>query len=225
MASNTVYSRSSFPTTDVNTGITHVCIEAISLDHAHPHVFWWSLWLCRWLCLEERIPETRSCTLARSVLGKPSSNFWRGHNDWSTWYTWNWRQNAGKYICKIVLNIRLHHQRCISSRAQGTFVLQEEKLDNNCVHYLNIHRHHEDKLVVPYNPEIAVLWGGLTQHPTCEQAWVWAVLGAIDRSRQLRCSWAATKVRWYGKWSCQLNSFPLTTCWNTERSWRSWTRI
>lgn len=32
-------------------------------------------------------------------------------------------------------------------------------LDNDCVRYLYTRRHQEDTLIVPYNPEIAILWG------------------------------------------------------------------
>ncbi len=33
------------------------------------------------------------------------------------------------------------------------------ELDEDCVRYVYVRRQHEDRSVVPYNPEIAILWG------------------------------------------------------------------
>ena len=35
----------------------------------------------------------------------------------------------------------------------------EECLDDEGIRYLYVHRHKEDTLVVPYNPELCILWG------------------------------------------------------------------
>ena len=34
-----------------------------------------------------------------------------------------------------------------------------EMLDEDCVRYVYVRRHKEDRLVVPYNPELMILWG------------------------------------------------------------------
>ena len=34
-----------------------------------------------------------------------------------------------------------------------------KELDEDNGHYIYVHRQHEDRMVVPYNPEIALLWG------------------------------------------------------------------
>ena len=34
-----------------------------------------------------------------------------------------------------------------------------EELDEDGVRFIYVHREHEDRMVVPYNPEIAILWG------------------------------------------------------------------
>ena len=34
-----------------------------------------------------------------------------------------------------------------------------EELDEDNVHYIYVRRQHEDRMVVSYNPEIALLWG------------------------------------------------------------------
>jgi hypothetical protein len=77
------------------------------------------------------------------------------------------------YLRKLVLRVQMH-QRCVANRCfKGSggktlheckygfpFDLQEkEELDESCVRCLYVRRHEEDKIVVPYNPEIAVLWG------------------------------------------------------------------
>ena len=34
-----------------------------------------------------------------------------------------------------------------------------EMLDEDCVRYIYVRKHEEDRLVVPYNPELMILWG------------------------------------------------------------------
>jgi len=78
------------------------------------------------------------------------------------------------YLRKIVKKMLLH-DRCYPDRCfKGSFgkVLSyckygfpfkipqlAEELDDDDVRYLYIRRHEEDSLVVPYNPELAILWG------------------------------------------------------------------
>lgn len=78
------------------------------------------------------------------------------------------------YLRKLVDNM-LKHKVCYSFRCfKGSHgkVLSKCKygfpfdvphdsvcLDEDRVRYLYVHRHEEDKCVVPYNPEIAILWG------------------------------------------------------------------
>jgi len=40
-----------------------------------------------------------------------------------------------------------------------------EELDEDGVHFIYMRREHEDRMVVPYNPEIAILWG---PHTMCK---------------------------------------------------------
>ena len=83
-------------------------------------------------------------------------------------------QNVGFYLRKIVLKMQMHGQ-CNPSRCfKGAFgkhlpyckygfpfkVPQlTEELDEDNVRYVYVRRQHEDRMVVPYNPEIAILWG------------------------------------------------------------------
>lgn len=78
------------------------------------------------------------------------------------------------YLRKLVLKLQ-KHTRCIPTRCfKGSFGKKlanckyrfpfhvpeySEGLDDDCVRYHYVRRHWEDRLVVPYNPEIAVLWG------------------------------------------------------------------
>ena len=78
------------------------------------------------------------------------------------------------YLRKLVENM-LQHKTCYPSRCfKGSHgkVLSKCKygfpfevphetvcLDEDGVRYLYVRRHDEDKHVVPYNPEIAILWG------------------------------------------------------------------
>ena len=78
------------------------------------------------------------------------------------------------YLRKLVLKM-LTHQKCFPERCfKGSFgkVLpyckygfpfkvpqKTEELDDDCVRYLYVRRHKEDRMVVPFNPEIAILWG------------------------------------------------------------------
>lgn len=81
------------------------------------------------------------------------------------------------YLCKLVLKM-FTHSRCHPDRCfKGSFgkVLSsckygfpfkvpqlKEELDEDHVCYLYIRRHDEDKMVVPYNPQFAILWGAST---------------------------------------------------------------
>ena len=83
-------------------------------------------------------------------------------------------QNIGRYLRKIVVKMQ-HHRRCVPTRCfKGSFgkhlqqckygfpfkIPQEtEELDEDCVRYVYVRRQYEDSLVVPYNPELAILWG------------------------------------------------------------------
>ena len=78
------------------------------------------------------------------------------------------------YLRKLVENM-LQHKTCYPSRCfKGShgkvlskckygfpFTVPQESvcLDKDGVRYLHVRRHDEDKNVVPYNPEIAILWG------------------------------------------------------------------
>ncbi len=87
-------------------------------------------------------------------------------------------QNVGIYLRKIVLKMQ-HHRRCFLNWCfKGSFgkhlpqckygfplkIPQEaEELDEECIRYLHVRKQHKDRLVVPYNPEIAILWGLFTK--------------------------------------------------------------
>ena len=78
------------------------------------------------------------------------------------------------YLRKLVENM-LQHKTCYPSRYfEGShgkvlsmckygfpFTVPQESvcLDEDGIRYLYVRRHDEDKNVVPYNPEIAILWG------------------------------------------------------------------
>ena len=83
-------------------------------------------------------------------------------------------RRVGMYLRKVVLKMQMHGQ-CVPRRCfKGAFgkylphckygfpfkVPQlTEELDEDCVRFVYVRREREDRMVVPYNPEIAVLWG------------------------------------------------------------------
>ena len=83
-------------------------------------------------------------------------------------------RRVGMYLRKIVLKMQMHGQ-CVPRRCfKGAFgkylpyckygfpfkVPQlTEELDEDCVRFVYVRREREDRMVVPYNPEIAILWG------------------------------------------------------------------
>ena len=78
------------------------------------------------------------------------------------------------YLRKLVLKLQ-KHTRCVPNRCfKGSFGKKlmkckygfpfhvpeySEGLDEDCVRSHYVRRHWEDRLVVPYNPQIALLWG------------------------------------------------------------------
>ena len=78
------------------------------------------------------------------------------------------------YLRKLVMQM-MQHKVCVPSRClkgcRGKplasckygfpFCVPQncEMLDEDCVRYIYVRRHEEDRLVVPYNPELMILWG------------------------------------------------------------------
>lgn len=94
------------------------------------------------------------------------------------------------YLRKLVENM-LQHKTCYPSRyfkgSHGKvlskckygfpFEVPHEtvRLDEDGVRYLYVRRHDEDKNIVPYNPEIAILWGAAhnVQCPSMALRYTW----------------------------------------------------
>ena len=82
-------------------------------------------------------------------------------------------QEVGTYLRKVVLKMQMHGQCKPNWCYKDAFGKQlsyckygfpfkvpqlTEELDEDNVGYIYVHRQHEDRMVVPYNPEIALLW-------------------------------------------------------------------
>ena len=97
-------------------------------------------------------------------------------------------------------------------------------LDEDGVRYLYMRRHSEDKYVVPYNPEIAILWGAahnvqiVSKHgfeakyiskpepslkiklpEKCSEPQNFLELVWLAQWRSLMCSWASTRTKCLGR--------------------------
>jgi len=81
---------------------------------------------------------------------------------------------VGLYLRKLVLKMQMHGQSVPRRCFKGAFgkylpyckygfpfkVPQlTEELDEDGVRFIYVRREHEDRMVVPYNPEVAILWG------------------------------------------------------------------